>query len=501
MVEFPHLHHQTVPHRRHDQGDSSDVDANDRFVLDSVDGLSSTEELAFLLGMSFEDVASALLRLAQSSLVEWEASEEPVPEGEVDTSPVPVLAPPKPPPTAGTPATSTGPSTVPVDVLAADGTPSSDYLELAKEIESQNPSYEATRDYSVGDLLHQMSNATTSVAAVTERRTRGVEPISSERPLPPPIPARSQDRIPTSNHPAVHPPGPTGPQSTPPSASNLTQARRSVSSATPRRHLDTSWWAGGSRPSPEPDEVLTAREVSVSGLIPTGEASPVTADESTDARPTLPQTPQRLERPPGGFLRARSITREISAEMGADEILQSHGMITAEVAAISADGAEASGHDPNGEDGAGETLQLVRPLADILEAVGPENWEILPDEIEPPDPWLEEPIRASLKETLGGWDAPRARCISWFVRIVQTGTYYDVLRIERDASVETVIQAARELRRRLDLGTLHQSADTAGLEALAIVDKGIERALDILSNADGRAAYNAALDALAAFKV
>lgn len=598
MSQLKPVHESIVPARISAGADLSAMEANDRFVLDCIDGVSSAEELAFLLGMSFEDTTQALQRLQQLAIIDWEAAEVSAEsdEGQVPASVAEELlgaaddlfAPStavelgaEAEARAPAAATSSADDTVPVDVLTpkelapAKASVSSgideDYQALADEISAVSRG-QATVDYSVGDLLTQMTNSTVSVQAVRDEITRpagaeavaaaieasetglrsleqelqelpddaspalSVQPpsrretsdpalaltpavpldiVDSERAgfavrssaqAPPPLPARAQDRIPTSNHPAI--PAPPADKS---SWKRSAAESRGAGPETPRRHLDTSWW-GSQRASAEPDEVLTAREVSVSGPMPTpsepSTTSGSTTQNSTELRPTLSQTPQRLERPPGGFLHARSVTGEVTSETQR-VLIDARGAITAEVEAVEADEsvvdevAHARGAaapllpELEADEGFEETLQMSRPLSGVF-AMETELPILSPVEL---SPWAEEPVRASLKGANGGWDEERARCISWYLRIVQGGTYYELLGIADNASVDVVVQAARKLRTSLDLGGLSQRADASGLEAIGVVDKGIARALDVLTNPEARTSYDAALAALAAFKV
>lgn len=582
MSQSKPLKEHSVPSRVQGGSDHTLVEQNDRFVLDSVDGLSSAEELAFLLGLNFEDVAESLHRLAAIGLVLWEAEVEPdTGDSDVSTENAPELN----PSTAVTAAFETiggtdagvGIDTVPVEVLSEEGAalPAQvdDFGKLAEEISARSTG-DATSDFSVTDLLDQMSNSTVSVAAVPTAKALAdlkaagpdesikivsrseleealsatpLEPIAPvDRPSPPafpkrrdasdpaltltpsvpieavdvgfiptprrsvpptaPQPVQSQDRIPTSSHPIV----PAVPVT---SANRLKGGGelRGVGPATPRRHLDTSWWSG-TRASAEPDEVLTAREVSFSGPMPADSGAPPMTG-SGELRPSLSQTPQRLERPPGGFLRPRLGTGEVtdsSKKLEGDDITAELEALHGEDVSITIGSpVDEVAHARNGspllpdiepDEGYGETLQMIRPLSGLLpiESVEP----AIPDSKAEEAPfWSEEPIRPSLKGGFGGWDEARARRVSWYLRTVQGGTYYELLGLPDTASTDDVVNAARDLRAGLDMGSLHHSADASGLEALSVIDKGISRALDVLSNPDARAAYDAALAALAAFKV
>lgn len=515
VSELTQINESTVAVRTSRAMDASELGVRDRALLDSVDDVSSAEELGFLLGYSLDDVVQSLQRLGELGLVTWSA---------------PVAA-------ASDEALL---ETVPVSLLADDVPTSDDAFERFAQELAPSQDLAATRDFEVRDLLSMMNKTTgaypdlretrnvasapapepspvqglglnesglqalarevsqemESLAAMEAENERLRDPLvaarreisnpalsltpsvpleaidavrltkDATRPLPPALPPRtSQDRIPTSNHPAISggatPAAPLEPWKAAAGAPPAGGQRR-TSSATPRRHLDTSWWSGG-QTSSEPDEVLTAREVSVSGLLPgvappqrttlTTTEVPIMSELAAAPRPTLSQRPQRLERPPGGFIGAS----------------RSKGPAQPPAAVATPDS------------------NVEAPTDDAPDSQAPA--------------WADEPIRASLKAGFGGWDEATARRISYHVRIVQTGTYYEVLGVNDDAPIGEILEAARRLRTSLDLGGLAGRATAEGAEALALIDKGVTRAIDVLGSDDSRASYDAALAALAAFRV
>lgn len=489
-------------------GDLMELSAADRFLLDSVDGLSCVDDLSMMLGMSVEDVAEGLTRLVAAGFV----------------------------------------------TVASDAIEETTHSAAGRELE-------LTASFEVGDLLAQITPPT---------RPSLPPPISGSRPMPTPPPrglrgatppplarppvgatsvrprtdASGPRRVPTDDHDAVEttssatgprpiPDGHLPPLKRPPSAVGLPRplpsAPQRASAPTPRRHLDTSWWNGVDSLE-EPDERLTSREISHSGLRGIGRtlgssshelrlSSPDTArlresqdtdrvdvvDQSftepmanlrgaviaghAEAESTADLAPPVVHQhdtpPPGGFLRPSSHAQMAHPTAPVEPVFADDASDVAAVTAVTTQ------VDPFDDD-AGGTLRHPILTASMMRAAD-----------EPPvaadSRWADEPLHATLKADRGDWTVVQARCVSYFSRLAQNATFYELLGISNDADRAAIDHAAQEFRRTFAAMDLRREQAPHARELVQAIDRGLDRALEVLLDADARARYNAALDALAAF--
>lgn len=276
---------------------------------------------------------------------------------------------------------------------------------------------------------------------------------------PPPTPRRSlQKTVEQSAVDASVSRRPSSPPPLPPDAADEPASQRNVVK-TPRHHLDTSWWRSTGR-TEEPDEKLTSREISNSGL---------------RFAPSTSKVPPAPTRPPE-----------------AKETAQ-HDVITDRVEPITATETSDKVIDEVAHTRGGES-----PLLPDLEY--DEDWD--PAEgAAPTHPWDKEPIAESLKGEERAWSQDALRCVSYYLRLIEHGTYYDIFAVPNDASTQEIETSARRAQQQLQLDILNAKASAEGRHALQKVQSGMARALDVLKNDESRAQYDAALEALAAFKL
>lgn len=498
----------SVPHRREGDSDAYSLTADDRFVLDSVDGMSSVEELAMMLAMTETDVIRSLIRLAASQLVALDVSEEPS-------------------------------ASMREQQLTADYEVQSllDRLQEQEEAASTPSTLQITTPAAILALrddqsspprfdIHSGERIVTgdAAAAPTSRPTAPVE-TTSEPPRP-----------------SLPPPRPTMP---PPTATETPKSR--ISPETPRKTLDPSWWKGmGS--IEEPDEGLTAREISHSGL---SGLSHIPASGSGSRELKLPENPrprdfdhtdrvdvdassfteqmirpdegfestgkgssktppsglyprQTFERPPGGFIGPGNEhgeerdTSEVEVIRQAETTTDVQAVV--DVTQLPEETVQQSA--PRVVDELAHTREGQSPL--LPEAEPEEGWGDTGAVAIPHHDrglWAEEPIAASLRHEVGRWSEDDARAISYYLRLIQTGTYYEIFGCTQQAELEAIEMSAAALKELLRLGQLAESGTKDGSEAVQNVERGMDRALEVLRRPESRAQYDAALAALAAFKL
>lgn len=497
----------SVPVRREGDADSDHVGSADRFVLDCVDGISSVEELAMMLAMNEPAVIEALVRLTELQLIAPNQSESSVSEGD-----------------------------------------------STRELQP-------TADFAVEHLLAQLQEVQPSGAdadfheddegAATTMRFSSPAEMMEPSPSPPPMPNRVPEHHKrTRVNPQVRPTVPLSlpksgaptvlrPSSAPPAAAAsaaVPSVRGRTHADTPRKELDSSWFTGLGALN-EPDEGLTAREASQSGIramVPSqdsrelrmmarsrGHDATDRVDIDVDAthftepmiRPSegfeldgaqvshgsgsYPR--QTFERPPGGFLGGAPPSEVEERDTSEVPVIRNEDLTTEvrPVAPSSLPEESVKEEAPmpilDAESLPPRTVKAASSTSSVREAGAISHLSGAA--------WAEEPIAASLRADQGGWSIEEARYMSYYLRLIQSGTYYDIFGVSADADGRAITMAANALRRHLRLDALKLRASDAGLDAMANVKRGMERALDVLQRPDARTQYDAALQALAAFKL
>src|SRR5699024_4340252 len=116
-------------------------------------------------------------------------------------------------------------------------------------------------------------------------------------------------------------------------------------------------------------------------------------------------------------------------------------------------------------------------------------------------PWKDEPVLPAIAAERTRWSKAEAQEISFYMRLIEHGTYYDIFGVEQGATLQEIRVAADRIAKRLDFDALRTRGATEGRAILLKVQNGLQRAFDVLENPESRAQYDAALDALAAFKL
>lgn len=441
----------SVPIRTEGQQSANQAQGADLFVLDSVDGISSVEELAMMLAMDEGEVLQILQRLHEQTLIRWE-----------EQAPEPAATPP-------------------------DGT----------EEAVRPPMAEARQD----PATYFQSQTTDDEEDATETLPFITAPAAQSAAQPP---VRTLSR--TSAQPTEIPTEkPTSPPPVPPSrpAAQNTSTPRGEIAKTPRQHLDTSWWKGA-KTTQEPDEVLTHREISHSGLRfapSTLDDASATAQESSESTEEKPTAQHAVETSKHDVItdRVHPVSGSIPVDETADEPEPTQQLSRPKIS---------ESHDSKTRDTSGyvdevaHTRTGANPLLPDIEY--DDAWTTDDEdttEIQLKDIWQEEPITPELKAESGQWSVDEARCVSYYLRLIENGTYYDIFGVENDATPEAIVAAAQRIERNIDFRRLDLRGSPVGKHAIDKVHHGIERALDVLRNQESRAQYDAALDALAAFKL
>lgn len=535
----------SVPLRQDGAADSEHLAAEDRFVLDCVDGVSSVEELAMMLAMNEQEVIETLERLAAQGRIQAPISSDDAPARELqatadfavaDLAKAVESASAKPVDQAHSAQSSASEAArtkenpvvdAPAAAVADPDALSPEEGEALVEAllfdadEQDTAQFDAVEEAKSRDEAEDEDAAASSTMRFTVPTAVVDDP--KVPPLPPPASQTSQTAgtlPPKKTKPPTLPAPPKRP-GPPPSPEAKPKDGEHISLDTPRRHLDPTWWKGMGEIE-EPDEGLTSREISLSASLPTSRGSgpkdvhrrdhsitdrieidPVSFTEPMQ-RPTngfeelnvgsgsYPR--QTFERPPGGFI-------------GGIRGLSDPERDTSEVDVLPAGDTDRASLDTEHETGpvgfVDEVAHTRGERAPLLPDVEVEDgWDASSAAATDPNaPWAEEPLAASLRADKGGWTLEEARCVSYYLRLIESGTYYEIFGISSNANGSQIAQAANSVRKCLRVDALKARASNAGIEALVSVKRGTERALDVLLRPDARAQYDAALQALAAFKL
>lgn len=441
MTSRTHLDASTVPMRTQGEGQPGKAQGPELFVLDSVDGLSSIEELSMMLAMSENEVMQIVARLHELQLVRWES-----PPVEHD----------------------------PADEVHASEDKSASASELPPDRHASAFENDPTEESGVHTFRFVTAPA---VQADASDKKRQQQPTVEQRAVPPKI-----------VRPSAPPPLPSETQEPPPT-------RRDVIK-TPRQHLDTSWWRSTGR-TEEPDEKLTSREISNSGLR------------------FAPPAPEKVSNP------------TMALSPAADKLTAQHDVVTDRVEPITAS-IETQPEDDN--DAAANVEQkriksgrrsaderqakldaesVVDELAHTRGSGAPllpdiefeDDWDEETTPIDSERPWKDEPVLPAIAAERTRWSKAEAQEISFYMRLIEHGTYYDIFGVEQGATLQEIRVAADRIAKRLDFDALRTRGATEGRAILLKVQNGLQRAFDVLENPESRAQYDAALDALAAFKL
>lgn len=444
----------SVPIRTEGEGQPDQAQRVELFVLDSVDGISSVEELAMMLAMDEGEVLRILEHLSALKLVRWEEAATP--------PPTPFAAP---------------EATVPLRDEDA---------QITEEITTEEPEFDdyvaetfrfitapATEFPSQGAEEAQPApeQAVSAHADEADSPSKAAQIKASDIERPPPVPS-------------TFPP----PKTTPTSRSEVVK--------TPRQHLDTSWWQSDGI-TQEPDELLTAREISHSGL----RFAPRTPVEDEPAQKVTVTSRDDIITD-----RVEPVSGRIDISENGEELEETQQLSTPASIPDQAPRPKKK-HSPS---------EAAQPVVDEVAHTRGGGEPLLPD-IEYDDAWAaedgegafghraqswsNEPIVPELMAESGQWSVDEARCISYFVRLIEHGSYYDIFGVDQDADRETITEAAQAIEKNIDFYSLDLRGSQVGKQALNTVRNGIKRALDVLQSSDSRAQYDAALEALAAFKL
>lgn len=416
-----------VPRRTQGEGHPDKAQGPELFVLDSVDGFSSIEELAMMLAMGENDVMAIVARLHELQLVHW-------------------------------------------DDVIVDGT--EEGVAPSTERSYEPPGESLVRDAFAFEGGEMEDGAAETFRFVTASAVTG-DVQDSQRQQQTTVEHRSVET--KIERPSAPPPLPRGGASTPP--------RRDVIK-TPRQHLDTSWWRSAGR-TQEPDEKLTSREISNSGL----RFAPPERGAGEKATAQHEVVTDRVE-PISGSMETQQDASDVQStntiphlrRSAVDERTTSQSLesIVDEVAHTRGGGA---------------------PLLPDIEFE--EDWghDDITSPIDVQIPWADEAISAEFERLRGDWTEDETKQIAYYTRLIEHGTYYAIFGVRDAATMDEIRSAADEIAARLDFDALRRRGTSEGRAALQKVQNGLQRALDVLENPDSRAQYDAALAALAAFKL
>lgn len=437
----------SVPIRTEGGGQTDQAQRSDLFVLDSVDGMSSVEELAMMLAMDEGEVLRILKNLSELKLVRWEETE-------------------------------------------------------ARRVEDSEPE-EATSQWRDEDsvITEEISSHEYEVEEdvaetfrfITAPATESVSQSSKKQPALPPKQDRDSKTARKTSR--IGGPPPIPPSLPPPSKPSTT--RREVEK-TPRQHLDTSWWQS-SGITQEPDELLTHREISNSGLRFALKTPPKEQSEQVTLTSRDDIVTDRIN-PVSGSI-------DVDESIADPEAIQqlSRPQISGEPAKSTSDEGETRSDRADTQpvvDEVAHTRDTEEPLLPDIEY--DDKWstkEKAAIPVQRKDSWKDEAITPALRADSGQWSADEARCISYFLRLIEHGSYYDIFGVEENADRETIAAAANSIEGSIDFYSLDLRGSNVGKDSLRRVQNGIQRALDVLQNSESRAQYDAALEALAAFKL
>lgn len=424
-----------VPKRTQGEGHPDKAQGPELFVLDSVDGFSSIEELAMMLAMGENDVMAIVARLHELQLVHW-------------------------------------------DDVIEDGT--EEGVAPSMERSYEPPGESLVREASAFEGGEMEDGTAETFRFVTAPAVTG-DVQDSKRQQQTTVEHRSvESKI---ERPSAPPPLPRGGASTPP--------RRDVIK-TPRQHLDTSWWRSAGR-THEPDEKLTSREISNSGL---------------RFAPPTPENPAPPEHGLGEKATAQHevITDRVEPISGSMETQQDASDVQStdtvpHVRKSAVDERTTSQSPESIVDEVAHTRGGGAPLLPDIEFDDDWGHDDITSPIDTKVPWADEPVPESLERVRGQWTNDEIQQVAYYARLIEHGTYYDIFDVRSDAAVDEIRAAADDIAARMDFARLRGRGTPEGRATLQKVQNGLQRAFDVLEKADARAQYDAALAALAAFKL
>lgn len=426
--------------RTQGEGQPGNAQGPELFVLDSVDGLSSIEELSMMLAMSENEVMQIVERLHELQLVRWE-----VPE----------------------PATAH-------ELRNAARTQEDLHDRQASAFENDDSENDDNEDSGVHTFRFVTAPAVQADAADKKRQQqqtveqRAVPTKMSRPTAPPPLPREQQTR----------------------------PAKRRDVVKTPRQHLDTSWWRSTGR-TEEPDEKLTQREISNSGL----RFAPPAPEKSGSHTMALSPTPDKPTAQHGTITdRVTPITTSPEAQTKTSKDSPTTAPPPRVKSRRSAVDDRTPTIDPTSVvDELAHTRTGGMPLLPDIEFE--DDWEEPTTPISELPPWKDEPILPAIEAGYAPWSKAEAQQISYYIRLIEHGTYYDIFGVEQGASLQIIRAAADRIAADLDFDALRARSAPEGHALVLKIQNGLQRAFDILETPESRAQYDAALEALAAFKL
>lgn len=532
-----------IPQRQHASGNDAELSSSDRYLLERVDGYSSIEELALMVGLHVKDAMKAVERLQQAGVVTFsgqEAGPQTTPPagiqddqqedglelegGSTDIRLKPGVA----DDTSGhsgvhQPWWSTASSAASGDSQPWEGSYSGE-LPLPKEGTTRATPGKAARGTESGlhrrlararnlpekgDKAHEgttepLGPRSSSDRAGAASEGTGSKPVPKATP-PPPAP-RAIGRSTGAKTPAVDQRaralGDTG---------ELTS--KTVSSGAPRQRgaeddtdrIDTVANYGrdkeDTKPHPTPPEssfrATPARGSSPATLPSSGTTRFVPGDDESETATA------QVSRPVAG--RSESETRP--QDPVHDDVTASH-----EATDVDETGPQPSPENPTAHGASRRDQRIGSPdssnelpeadevlasldlssrateVVDVDEESGP--YEL------PGKPWSEAPIDDEIAQHNDELNDDELRMLSWYVERVNTGTYYSLLNLEPDADDSTVAAAISDARRFLERLRGTGRCSSRGAADIDKVLAGVEKAEKVLCEREARRRYDNALRAL-----
>lgn len=555
MSERENISANAIPLRRNAEGEAATLSSADAYLLERVDGFSSIEELALMVGIHVRDAVSALLRLQDAGVVSFadhdagpQREEQSVDDQQDDSGELEV----------GSTDVRLKPGVADDEERAVRPWWSSASSAAAGESEPWEGSYAGKMPLPVESTTRATPRATAQGSGVRKlKRTADVPTVASGAKSKPALRRESSKPAdaPTSQDGASAPSTPPPPlpkasttAGTPPPPAPRTLGR-SAGAKTPAvdqrsralgdtGELTSKTLRSSARSRGEEDDTDRIETVANYGRDkedtqphPTPPESSFRATPAQGSSPTaLPASGTSRYIPSEDEVDTESATAQISRPVAGrpdtetrpqdpvhDGVTASHDPADADEtgpqrvarrdqsAVIAADNDRRFG-EPSEDDELPEADEVLASLdlsSRATEIVDPEEFEgdeekdtRETDALEHKRPWADASIDEDVRRENTQLQDHELRMLSWYLNRVRSGTYYSLLDLDPDADDSTVAAAATDARRYLLKLRETGRCSVRGDKDIELVLGGVQRAEKVLGERESRRRYDNALKAL-----
>lgn len=556
MSERENISANAIPLRRNAEGEAVSLSSADAYLLERVDGFSSIEELALMVGIHVRDAVSALLRLQDAGVVSFadhdagpQREEQSVDDQQDDSGELEV----------GSTDVRLKPGVADDEERAVRPWWSSASSAAAGESEPWEGSYAGKIPLPVESTTRATPRATAQGSGARKlKRTADVPTVASgaasklslKREAPKQVDAATSQEgasVPSTPPPPLPKTSPTAARTPPPPAPRT--LGRSAGAKTPAvdqrsralsdtgeltsKTLRSSARSRGeeddtdrietvanygrdkedTQPHPTPPEssfrAAPAQGSSPTALPASGTSRYIPREDEVDTEPATAQISRPVAGRPDTETRPQDPVHDgVTAPhdpADADETGPQRVAHPDQSAVIPADNDRRFGQ-PSGDDELPEADEVLASLdlsSRATEIVDPEEFEgeeekdtRETDALEHKRPWADATIDEDVRRENAQLQGHELRMLSWYLNRVRSGTYYSLLDLDPNADDSTVAAAATDARRYLLKLRETGRCSVRGDKDIELVLGGVQRAEKVLGERESRRRYDNALKAL-----